>query len=64
MLWEVWEGFLEEVMTELRSKEGRRRQNVLGKVVCKGLGWEETEFAQRTEMSGVAGAKRRKGSCC
>lgn len=27
--------------------------------VFKGLGWDETGSAQRTEMSGVAGAKRR-----
>lgn len=47
MVWENREGFLEEV-TELGSKEGRGKENVLGEGV-KGLGWEGTGFAQRTE---------------
>lgn len=37
-------------MTKLRSNEGRReRKNVLREGVCKGLEWEETVSAQRTE---------------
>lgn len=59
LVWENREGFLEEV-TELGSKEGRGKDNVLGEGV-KGLGWEGTGFAQRMETHLLWLKPRREG---
>lgn len=55
-------------MTELRSEEGRGRENVLGEGECKGLGWEGRGSAQSIErcLSIRCGWSRERevGSCC